>query len=180
MEKQNKTPVKNRWQPFKRFRKSEDGATAVEFAMICAPFFMIVGSIFEFAVAYLVQGMLHHGAADVARLVRTNQITAGTHTEAQFKQVVCGLPYMGLFDCERLVVDLQTVAQFGAPGTPRNADGTLNTQNMSFSPGGPNSINVMRLYYEFPVLMAWMQGLGTDATPNGRLMTATQAFMIEP
>lgn len=180
MEKRKKAALAGPWARFKCFGKNEDGAAAVEFAIVAFPFFVIIGAIFEMALTFFANTMMDIGAQDIARLVRTKQVTASTHSPQQFKKLVCDRPSMAYFDCNRLNVDVQQVIQFGNSAPPRNPDGSLNTSGMTFNPGGANSIVIMRVYYDHPVLLDWMQGLGGNATPTGRLMVATQAFMIEP
>ena len=67
-----------RWQPnlFGRFCKDNEGAAAVEFALIAFPFFLMMGGIFEFTFHFYVNRLLDNAVEDVSRKIRTKQITA--------------------------------------------------------------------------------------------------------
>ncbi|PCH47563.1 MAG: hypothetical protein COC23_01645 [Hyphomicrobiales bacterium] len=167
----------------KTFRRTDDGAAAVEFALVAIPFFVFVGAIFELTIHFFVSSVMNTAVADMARELRTNQVTAGTHSEAEFKQYLCDKPMMAMFNCDNLIVDVQVVATFGAPGIPRNPNGTINSAGMGFNPGGTGSrsINILRVYYEWPTFMAFSNFSNDPMWASGnRLMMSSEAFKLEP
>jgi len=174
-------PKRSRFSIFRRFQKSDDGAAALEFALIAFPFFLMIGGILEFGVHYYAKSTLDHGMEEVARKVRTNQISGNTHTEAQFKAEICSLVVMSMFDCSKLSIDLQELGSFQDVAIPRNANGSLNTSGLGFNPGGRVSINLLRAYYEWPTFMAFHKISNDEVFSNGkRLMVSSKAFRIEP
>lgn len=178
------TSTNSRWwriPRLRKFRRSEDGMATLEFSLVAIPFFLLTGAIFEVAINYFVGAMMDHGVSDLARRIRTNQFTAASHNEATIKQELCNMPMMAVFDCSKLVVDVQQIAAFADPGIPRDAGGSLDSSNMGFSPGGPKSINVLRVYYEWPVFMAFASYSNANLWSNGkRLIVSSDAFVIEP
>lgn len=167
----------------KLFRKSEDGTAAVEFAIVAIPFFLFVGAIFELSIHFFVNSIMDHAIGSVAREIRTNQITPNTHTEAQFRGHICGRPEMFLFDCDNLIIDVQEVANFDDPGVPRNPDGSVNPSGMGFNPGdlGSRSINILRVYYEWPTVMAFANFSNDPMWARGnRIIMSSEAFKLEP
>jgi len=174
-------PKRMRLSLFRKFRKSEDGAAMVEFSMIALPLFVIMGGIFEFTLHFLANGMLDHGVEELARQVRTKQMTADTHTEQSFKQELCGMPALQFFDCSKLKVDLQEIGSFQQMNVPLNGNGSLNSSGFGFSPGGRVTINVLRVFYEWPTFMAFHRISSDEVWSNGnRLMVSSRAFRIEP
>lgn len=176
-----------KWWQFGRkvrlFGRSEDGAAAVEFALVSIPFFVFVGAIFELTINFFVSSIMDHAIGDVAREIRTNQITPNTHTEQQFRDHICNKPQMVLFNCADLVIDVQNVATFDDPGVPRNPDGSVNSTGMGFNPGGvgSRSINILRVYYEWPTVMAFSNFTNDPMWSRGnRLIMSSEAFKLEP
>lgn len=165
----------------RRFGRAEDGAAAVEFAIVGVPFFLMLTAILELGLAFFASMALDAGTDQFARLIKTNQVTNGSLTNQQFRTQVCNMPIMSLFDCENMTVDVQVVASWTTPGVPRDADGNLDDSGMGFAPGGRSTINVMRVFYEFPVFFAWVPTDNPNMWSNGnRLLMASSAFVIEP
>lgn len=165
----------------RRFNKDDEGATAVEFALVGVPFFITIGAIFEMAVTYAVIMFADFGTEELARKIRTNQITSGSHNEQTFRQELCKMPWMKVFECNKLKVNVQQIAEFGDPAIPRDPNGNLDDTQFGFSPGGRSSINVLRVYYEWPVYLAWTSIQGGDMWSNGhRLIMSNRAFLTEP
>lgn len=169
------------------FRRSQDGAAAIEFA-ICAPFFfMIVLGIFEVGLNYFADRALNAGVDKVARQIRTGEIrSSATYGLPEFKTHLCNQTIMFLFDCNKLLVDVKTVAAFEANNYDTNPDGSVDSSGFGFSPGGKTTINVVRAFYEWPTIVNWTnygQSLGytIDAFGDGsRVIAASAAFLNEP
>ncbi len=165
----------------KRFGKEEDGAALLEGAIVFVPFILFAMAIFDLALGYFANTVLDHGVESMARQIRTNQITAQTHTAAQFKTELCSMGMLSMFRCDDLHVDVRQVGQFEEQGTPRKADGSLDTDGMGFNPGGRVTINVMTAYYEWPMLMKWNNFTDREVGHNGKkLLSSSKAFRKEP
>ena len=173
-----------------RFRKSEDGTAAVEFALVSIPFFLILFSILEQGFYFLGNRLIDAGVNQIAREVKTRQITAANTSEAQFKTALCAKTLMAIFDCNKLSVDVRTIAEFAAPAAPPvNPDGSLDTSGFGFAPGGRSTINVIRAYYDWPTVLDWGniaqagwagitgEGMGTNGY---RRIVGSAAFLNEP
>ena len=169
---------------FGQFRRSEDGAVAVEFSIVIFPFLLFVAMIFELTINYYAQQTLHEAVYKVARKVKTKQITSSpNYGEAEFRAELCAETLLTLmkFKCNELIIDVQQVASFTDLGTPRNQDGTVNSAGMGFAPGGATTVNVLRVYYEWPIYVGFIALGNADHVSKGsRTLTASQAFMIEP
>lgn len=165
----------------RRFARKNDGAAAVEFAMVAAPFLALVFAILETALVFFAGQVLETAAADSARLILTGQVQKGGLSESQFKQEVCNRIY-GLFDCTGgIIVDVRTYNSFSAAtmSKPIDANGNV-TFTPAYQPGSAGDIVVVRLLYEWPVYVKLL-GLNLADLSNGkRLIMATAAFRNEP
>ena len=89
-------------------RRKQDGAAAVEFGMVAAPFLLLVFAIMETAIVFFAGQALETAVADSARLIMTGQAQTQGFNQAAFKNAVCAKIY-GLFDCSNGVyVDVKT------------------------------------------------------------------------
>lgn len=165
----------------RRFLRKKDGAAAVEFAMVAAPFLALVFAILETAIVFFAGQTLETAAADSARLIMTGQAQKSGFSQAQFKQEVCNRVY-GLFDCSGgIQVDVRTYAAFSSVDSskPIDANGNL-TVTPTYAPGGPGDIVVVRLLYQWPVYVSLLGLNLSDMSGNKRLIMATAAFRNEP
>jgi len=164
-----------------RFLRRKDGAAAVEFAMVAAPFLALIFAILETAIVFFAGQTLETAAADSARLILTGQAQKQGLSQAQFKEEVCKRIY-GLFDCTSgIQVDVRTYSSFSSINTakPIDANGNL-TVTPTYTPGGPGDIVVVRLLYQWPVYVSLLGLNLSDMAGGNRLIMATAAFRNEP
>ena len=163
----------------RRFARQKDGAVAVEFALVAAPFLAMVFAVMETAVIFFAGQALETAAADSARLILTGQAQSQGYDQAKFKQAVCGKIY-GLFNCTGgLKVDVRNYLSFASVSTAKPiTNGVANIQE-NYAPGGPGDIVVVRLMYQWPVYVSLL-GLNLSDNGNNRLLMATVAFRNEP
>jgi len=165
----------------RRLVHREDGAAAVEFAMVAAPFLALMFAIMETALVFFASQTLETAVADSARLIMTGQAQSQSFSQAQFKTAVCA-KIGGLFDCAGgLQIDVKTYSSFGSVdnSAPLDANGNLKT-NFGYQPGGPGDIVVVRLMYQWPVYASLLGFNLGDMAGNKRLIMATAAFRNEP
>lgn len=164
-----------------QFVDRQDGAAAVEFAIVAAPFLALLFAILETALVFFAGQVLESAAADSARLVMTGQAQAGGFDQNKFRQEVCNRVY-GLFDCANGIhVDVREYSMFKDLDfkKPVDADGKL-IKNFTFDPGRPSCVVVVRVFYEWPVVASLLGFNLADMASGRRLLTATSAFRNEP
>jgi Flp pilus assembly protein TadG len=165
-----------------RFARKTDGAVAIEFALVAAPFLALVFAIIETAIVFFAGQALETAVADSSRLIMTGQAQTAGYTQQQFKDQVCARIY-GLFNCSGgLSVDVKTYSSFSSVNMskPIDANGNLNTSSFGYTPGGPGDIVVVRPYYQWPVYVSLL-GLNIgDLSGSKRLIVASAAFRNEP
>ena len=81
----------------KRFKKNEDGATAIEFAFVALPFFALLFGIMELAIVFFINSALVHATSEAGRLIRVGNFQACGGAD-EFKALVCS-NMTGLGNC---------------------------------------------------------------------------------
>ena len=161
----------------RRLARRDDGAAAIEFGLVAAPFLLLLFAIMETAIVFFAGQTLETAVADSARLIMTGQAQQQGLNQTTFKQAVCARIF-GLFDCANGVyVDVKTYAAFANVNLTPPLDANGNFQNnMTYEPGAAGDIVVVRLFYKWPIYVSLLQNM----SGNQRLMTATAAFRNEP
>jgi Flp pilus assembly protein TadG len=167
----------------RRFIRRQDGAAAVEFALVVVPFLGLMFAIIETALVFFADQTLETAVADSARLIMTGQAQTQKLDITGFKNAVCARIY-GLFDCQNgIYVNVQTYSSFGGISytPPLDSNGNLVTSNFGYQPGGPGDIVVVQLFYQWPIYVSLMSLTSLSNMANHkRLLVATAAFRNEP
>jgi Flp pilus assembly protein TadG len=166
----------------RRLVRQQDGAAAVEFAMVAAPFLALIFAIMETAIVFFAGQALETAVADSSRLIMTRQAQTQGMSQTQFKDAVCARIY-GLFDCQNGVqVDVRKFSSFANVTMPSPVDANGNFGAMGYDPGGPGDIVVVRLFYKYPVYVSLLGFSSSMSNVAGgmRLLAATAAFRNEP
>lgn len=187
---------------FPRLARSEDGAAAIEFALLALPYFLIIFAIFETFIAFAGEQLVGGAVDDMGRKLRTGQITTTDDTKStyvdqgQFRQLFCD-ELVVLITCSsselttpsKLFIDVRNAADFAhIPGSLGN-DGTtgdVDTSDFGYNPGGPGTTNLVRAVYKWDVLFDLMRPyfstvkLTSDPGSGYYLIMATTAYKNEP
>lgn len=166
----------------RRFVRQQDGAAAVEFALVAAPFLALTFAILETAFVFFAGQTLEAAVADSARLIMTGQAQSAGFTADDFKTQVCARIY-GLFDCKNgITVNVQTYSSFSAINTASPIkNGQFDTTNMGYNPGNnPGDIVVVQLYYQWPIYVSMLGNNLANLSGGNRLLAATAVFRVEP
>jgi Flp pilus assembly protein TadG len=166
----------------RRLVRAQDGAAAVEFGLVAAPFLALVFAIMETAIVFFAGQALETAGGTSARLIMTGQAQTQGFDQAKFKQAVCANIY-GLFNCNGgLSIDVKNYTSFASINTalPIDANGNLQTASFGYAPGGPGDIVVVRLMYQWPVFVSLMGLNLSDLSGGKRLLVSTIAFRNEP
>ncbi|MCF6322130.1 MAG: pilus assembly protein [Rhizobiaceae bacterium] len=162
-----------------KFKSNENGATAVEFALVAFPFFFLLTAIIEASLFFFAGQMLESAVDRVGRQVRTGQLGITT-TQEQLKDAMC-LEASLLFECSGLLVDVKLAATFadlGSPPTP--VSGVLDPDDFGYN--APVSEQIMRITatYEWPVFSNYVAAHLADLDSGNALLTAISVFKTEP
>jgi Flp pilus assembly protein TadG len=165
----------------RRFARQQDGAAAVEFALVAAPFLALTFAILETALVFFASQTLEAATADASRLIMTGQAQTNGYSQDDFKNAVCARIY-GLFDCANgITVDVKNYTSFGSVNsTPPVNNGVFDPTKTGYTPCGPGSIEVVTLYYQWPIYISMFSNNLSNLNGNKRLLVATSVFRNEP
>ena len=163
--------------PRKALVADSSGATAVEFAMIGGPFFLILCAIFESAFLVFNQGNLEYATYEASRQLLTGSIQTSGATNANqysnFTNIICSRLWAN-FTCANVLVDVQAVTDFNSSINVSKdifATGATN----GFSPGVTGNIVVVRVGYKYPLYFNKYSGFGSGGTANIMSVTVFKA-----
>lgn len=155
-----------------RFYRREDGATAVEFALLAMPFFLLLFGIIELAVIFFMQSNVQNAAYEAGRQIRTGEFTGD---EAAMKRIICeemnpNITAAQIPTCsEKLTVQVSTLSDFSrstnfAPDEPAPAPGTPPPPAVIATQGG-DTVLVEVTYRHDLALPGAMTRLSNGETP---------------
>jgi Flp pilus assembly protein TadG len=165
----------------RRFVRQQDGAAAIEFALVAAPFLALMFAILETAMVFFAGQTLEAAAADSARLIMTGQAQTAGYSASDFKTQVCNRIY-GLFDCAGGVyISVKSYSSFSqVPTASPIVNGTFDTSSLPYATGGPGCIVVVSLYYQWSIYVSMLGDNLSNLNGSKRLLTATAVFRNEP
>jgi Flp pilus assembly protein TadG len=166
----------------RRFRRNRRGSTAVEFAMVAPMFLALLYAVLETAMVFFAGQALETMTQDSARTIMTGQSQTAGYNASQFLNQVACKQIVIFFNCANLYVDVQSYPTFANINISSQIDSSGNfvTSNLGYNPGGPSQIVVVRLFYQWPLVVT---GLGyniSNLAGSKRLLAATAAFQTEP
>jgi Flp pilus assembly protein TadG len=162
------------------FAGATRAATAVEFAIVAAPFIALLMAILQIGVVFIAQQVLQTATNQAARLIMTGQAQSGNMTAAQFQQTVC-TDATSLFSCSGIFVNVQTFSSFsGVAMTNPVQNGTFSNANLQYTPGGSGDIVVAQVFYQWPVYLGPLGFNISNLNGNKLLLVGTAAFRNEP
>lgn len=162
-----------------RFFSDNKGVAAIEFAIVSFPFFLLLTALIEVSIFFFAGQMLESVADKVGRKIRTGQLDS-TLTAAQLKTEVCNEAAI-LFDCGKILVDLNTAATFSGLGAPPGPTaGVLVPGNFGFSAPAAEKIMRITVTYEWKVFANFVAAHFAHLNSGNALITAISIFRTEP
>ena len=174
------------------FLANETAATAVEFALVAAPFLALIVAIIQTFLVIFASQLLETVVSQSARGILTGQVQSAGLSQNQFATQVCEQVRI-LFNCSNLMIDVETYSSFSGtntgsafpqtnsslPNLTFNPQGQV-TNTWQYSPGTTGQVVVVRVMYQWPVFGGPL-GFNLSNLPNGnRLIMAAAAFQNEP
>jgi Flp pilus assembly protein TadG len=166
-----------------RRRTADEGATAVEFAMVAGPLIFILFATLELALVFVVSTMTESALSRGARTIRTGQQQNGADVSAAaFKDAVCGHMVFLEEHCQgHLTIDVRSTGQFTSAGAPDPVqDGEFDSSELTFAPAGPNQIMLVRGFYQWPLITPFLEQALGALDGNIAVIHAADTFRNEP
>jgi Flp pilus assembly protein TadG len=165
-----------------RFRAAQQGATAVEFALIAPAFLALLFAIIQTTLFLFAQQTLQNAAVTAGRQFMTGSAQTSGTTQTQFANIVCPL-VSAIFTCSKLQIDVQAYNSFSAASTAAPAlydsNGNLQTTG-TYSPGTQGQIMVVQLVYAWPIFGMPLGSVLPNSGYGTTEMMGVTAFRVEP
>lgn len=179
----------SRFRSSKHFALCRKGTTAIEFALVAAPFLALLVALFETALVFLAGRVLDEVTEEASRYILTGQAQQSNMTQAQFDNYICtgtntAALVSSLFNCNNLMVNVENYSDFASASTSTptltfNRNGSVGN-SWTYSPGSPGSIVVVQVMYQWPIILGPL-GFNLSNLANGnRLLVSTAVFKTEP
>ncbi len=168
----------------RRFFSNRKGSTAIEFSALALPFSFLVFAILESCVSFAAQELMANASDNLARQIRTGQLKAADLNETTVKAKICdSLKIIVANDCPGLAVDLREFATYDAASKVRikfTSDHDVDTSDFDVTPGGSLTINMLRVFYRWPVMTDMMRSAMSNLPDGKTLLFTTTTWRNEP
>ncbi|MGE5512290.1 MAG: TadE/TadG family type IV pilus assembly protein [Bacteroidota bacterium] len=179
-----RTKRRDRQSLITRWRQDRSGVTAIEFAFVGLPFFMLLFGIMGVGLFFFTTFSLENALERAARVIRTGQAQQTGMTAEQFKNLVCSNAPQ-FVDCEnKLRINVRHYAEADlTPAVTRNEcieNNTL-TNVTIYEPGAASEVVLVTLCYEWDMVKAIpFLDLKESDMSGARLIQAATVFRSEP
>ena len=167
----------------RRFSRERKGSVAIEFAIMATPFIALIFAILESCLSFATQQLIANSVDRVSRDVRTGRLKIANLSGQQLHTLICNnISLMAPDGCPDLIVDLNNYANFAAvpKRVPFTGSGDINTTGFTVNPGGPSTINHMRVYYRWPVMTDFMRAQMSNMPGGKTLLLSSATWRNEP
>jgi Flp pilus assembly protein TadG len=162
------------------FRRNDQGVSAIQFALVAAPFLAMTFAIVETALVFFATQAMETATQDAARLIMTGQAQMQGMSAAAFKAKLC-TKLSSLLDCANgLDLDVKSYKSFADVSISNPISGGNYVNSTGYNAGHAGDIVVVRAFYKWPT---YVTNLGYDPSNlngNKRLIVTTAAFRNEP
>jgi Flp pilus assembly protein TadG len=172
------------------FRHDANGVVSVEFALLMAPFLLLLVSVIEFGALLHAEASLQHATEKAGRLIRTGQVTGSTgeslmSADAFVERLCADAP--ALSNCQQsLSIDVRSENSFAqlSLSMPEPVDlGPAEPDGgpvISFSPGGASEATSLVVTYDWKLSLAAISPIGNVHGGKTRRLQAIAVFRNEP
>jgi hypothetical protein len=169
----------------RRFANTSGGASAVEFALIAAPFLMLLSVVAESGLVALEQQTLDIALDRGVRQLRTGVFqdgADGSDPGERFRKVICSGPVI-LFPCAGLRLDVSRSASFSTSQPVEPFDRKKKTWTFGFGmrfecPQGGDTVTV-RAAVPVARLFQFLDFTGRIMSDKSQMLITTEIFQVE-
>ncbi|CDN47254.1 TadE family protein [Neorhizobium galegae bv. orientalis str. HAMBI 540] len=169
-----------RMQRFKALLRNEQGAAAVEFALLVLPFFIFLFCILDMALMFFVDSALDSALHTAARSVRVGSAHSNNWNLATFKNNVCdGMAFA--FGCkDELLIRTTAMPDFSSMSFTSPVSGGVLSVTESFSPAASGDYVMIQAFLPWNSLLATV-GANVNTLADGTyVLSAAVIFRNEP
>ncbi|MGE0740566.1 MAG: TadE/TadG family type IV pilus assembly protein [Hyphomonadaceae bacterium] len=167
----------------RRFGRARRGSTAIEFAIVVIPFFLLTFGLAEVSMIGFVQTSLDFSVSEAGREIRTGEAQMNGVGQHEIEELLCEeLTKFVILTCSgNLFLDVDRFDSFVDVdnGNPiQNSQFT--TGGFGYSPGAPSDIVVVRAYYRWKIMTPMFEPLLSNVNGGERILVSTMMFRNEP
>lgn len=169
----------------RRYKKNEDGSTAVEFALLALPFVLTVVAIIELAMYFATATILEGAVGDLSRAVRTGQIFDEGNIDDMdelFTEILCEKSYI-VTDCDSFQYEVIQINSFGDAGDVDlvlDEDGNFADPQNDLNNLDAGCIGVIRILYPYQFITPFFGDVFATYPNRVRVIIATTVVKTEP
>ena len=170
-----------------RFARNRKGSVAIEFSLLAIPFALLLFAILESCISFAGSQLLANATDNVARQLRTGQLKAGTITQTDVRDAICEqLQIIVAEGCPGLRIDLREYSTFQQAADMEivfagsEDERELASSNFAFTPGKSMTKNMIRVFYEWPVMTDFMRKAMSSLKGGKTLHYASATWQNEP
>jgi len=157
------------------FRRNEDGAAAIEFALIAPVLFFVILSLLEVGVIGMLTSGLDGAVIEASRRIRTGRDDAATSAVA-FEDEICANLGNVFGSCnERLIISVQKFSAFANASAAATA-----APDGQFDKGAASDIILVKANYTWPLLSPFVATAYGRTGPLSVTIASRVAFKNEP
>lgn len=176
------------------FGSDAKAASAVEFALVSLPFFLLLAGIIQISLIVWAAQNLDDALQRASRVIYTGTFQNDSGAEASqskllnnLKSVICGeqnnkIPTV--FNCGGLRLDVTLSSSFASGNVPPILDPKTGDWSSNFgsrySCASPGAIVVVTAAVKFPVAFSILNAGATQFSDGSRLLQSTAVFRTEP
>jgi Flp pilus assembly protein TadG len=171
------------------FFRCRKGATAVEFALVAAPFLALLVAILQAALVFFASRVLDEVTEEASRYIMTGQAQQGGITQSGFGTYICtgantSALVRALFTWSNIMVNVQNYADFSSASTASptlsfNPNGTV-SNTWSYNTGNPGDVLVIEVIYEWPIVLGPLGMNLSNLSDGNRELVSVAVFKSEP
>ena len=167
----------------RRWLRQEQGAAAVEFALIAAVFLWLVMGLVELGMLMFLNNGLEDGVDRAARLLRTGQTRRQNIDVSKFRRHICDQVLLKDSCMSKLIVDVRAYPDFASipdlSKPQRDKNGNLNL-HAQYVKGAPRQVLLVRAFYDWKFFTPMIGRLMSNDGSNAFLVSVATTFRTEP
>jgi Flp pilus assembly protein TadG len=158
---------------FAQLCTSQDGAAAVEFALVAVPFLALTFGIIEVGIDFMVNSQIDAATQKVVENIRSGAVVISGMSASDFKtNVLC--PQMVGMTCSSVRLNVETIQQW----TKWNSISKTAITTQNWCPGGSGDRVLVQVAY--PVPLSTMIWAGSPSLAEPRYYIAAAGFRNDP
>ena len=179
------SPLREMRKAWRRVGRARRGSSAVEFAIVVFPFFLLTFGLAEVAMIGFAQTSLNFAVTETARQIRTGQAQMAGVSAGQIQQELCQeLNNFIVMTCDgNLYLDVDRFDSFTNASNNAAApiqDGEFQASGFGYAPGTASDIVVVRAYYRWKVMTPLFEPVFSNVSGGERILVSTMMFRNEP